>query len=61
MLKLTDREKQILSNPSIWRDAVFGYGVRNDPKRYGLSQEEFDKFVKEYNQYLDEQNKKETA
>jgi hypothetical protein len=51
----------ILNNPRIWRDALLGYGVMNQPEKYGLTQEEFDEFIKEYNQYLDDQAKKETA
>lgn len=51
----------ILNNPRIWRDALMGYGVINEPAKYGLTQDEFNEFIKEYNQYLDEQDKKETA
>jgi hypothetical protein len=58
---LTNREQQIIKTPFLWRMAVEGHGVINEPHRYGLTQEEFDEFIKEYNQYLDEQKQKETA
>lgn len=58
---LTNREQQIIKTPFLWRMAVEGHGVINEPQRYGLTREEFDEFIKEYNQYLDEQKQKETA
>lgn len=44
-----------LTKPSIWRDYV--YGNLRDANHYGLTEEEYIEFCREYNEYLDKQDK----
>jgi len=52
MLSLEDKVE--LTKPSVWRDYV--YGSLRGATYYGLTEEEYAEFTREYSEYLDKQN-----